>query len=495
MVSRALRWIASGVGWLCLVVLAGLLLLLGGAYLRATVFYSPVADRVAEKEAYLEGLGAADAGAPSFVVIYFDDLGYGDLSSYGSRLIETPHIDRAAAEGMRFTQFYSTSPVCTPSRAALLTGRYPVRSHTHQHVFFSEAHPAALIRRMLGAVNELPRDEVLLPEILGRAGYATGMVGKWHLGDRPGHRPNDFGFERFYGVMFSNDMQPLHVYRDREIEIHDDTDRQRFGSFRDADTVVEKRGTDQSQLTRRYTEEAIGFLERHRDEPFFLYLAHTFPHVPHFASPEHAGESEAGVYGDVVEDLDRSTGAILAALDRLGLSERTLVVITSDNGADYNGAVGPLRGRKGETYEGGQRVPGVFRWPGRIPAGVVTDAISMQIDLFPTFLGLAGLAPPGDRIIDGVDLVPLLEGRSQRARERLFYFPVLGARPDAVRDERFKYLRESGDAGRSKPQLTRLDLDEESHNLAARFPEETERLRAALDAMDTEVEANPRGWK
>ncbi|MBW2245066.1 MAG: sulfatase-like hydrolase/transferase, partial [Deltaproteobacteria bacterium] len=351
---RKLFWrLATGLGALLLLVLGVALVGLGLRWAQVTFFYTPShPEHASEKAAYLATVSAGNAARlaakglatpPNFVVIFFDDLGWGDLSSYGSQLIRTPRIDQAAAEGLRMTDFYSASPVCTPSRAALLTGRFPVRSGTQYHVFFPEGTLIGTVRKMFGVGNELPTDEILLPEVLGAAGYATGMIGKWHLGDRPGHLPNDFGFQEYIGVRYSNDMQPLHLFRNDEIEIRDETPLVNRGSFRDEDADVEMVGMDQRQLTRRYTEEAISFLEAHQEEPFLLYLAHTAPHVPHFADPEHAGSSEGGVYGDVVEDLDRSTGAVLEALDRLGLTEDTLVLITSDNGADYNGSPGNLR--------------------------------------------------------------------------------------------------------------------------------------------------------
>ncbi len=494
---RRLRGLSTFLGSILLLGLGLAIVVLGLRWAQVTFFYQPTEpEHAAEKAAYLASIGAVDpASAPRFVVIFFDDLGWGDLSSYGSELISTPHIDGAAAEGLRMTDFYSASPVCTPSRAALLTGRYPVRSGTHNHVFFPHGSPVGVARRMAGLGNELPTDEILLPEALGAAGYATGMIGKWHLGDLPGHLPNDFGFQEYLGVRYSNDMQPLHLYRNGEIEARDETPTIGWGAFRDEDEDAPMKGVDQRGLTRRYTEGAITFLEAHRDEPFFLYLAHTFPHVPHFADPEHAGSSEGGIYGDVVEDLDRSTGRILAALDRLGLAEQTLVLITSDNGADYNGSPGFLRGRKGEVLEGGQRVPMIARWPGRIAAGGVSDAIAMNIDVFPTLLALAGLPLPDDRVVDGADLSGLLEGSSPTPHDLVFYFPTTGGVPAGARDARFKYLASTGDLGRDKPMLSDVRRDREAHNLIRRFPEEGARLADAVQRLADDVESNPRGWR
>ena len=487
------------VGALVLAVAVSLGVVLGLRLAQVRLFPSaPEGEHEEQKEAYLAAIEAVNpAEAPNFVVIFFDDLGYGDLSSYGNRLIDTPRIDRLAREGVRLTDFYAAAPVCTPSRAALLTGRYPVRSETHTHVFFPDEMPMGTLRRMGGYANELPKDEITIAEALRAAGYATGMIGKWHLGALPGHWPNDFGFDSYFGVHWSNDMLPLHLYRDDQVEVEDTTVVDNpIGAFRDEDMAFERTGgVDQTQLTRRYTEEAVRFLEEHQDGPFFLYLAHTFPHVPHFADPAHEGRSDGGLYGDVVEDLDRSTGAIVDALDRLGLSERTLVLVTSDNGADYGGSAGALRGRKGDTYEGGQRVPFIAWWPGTIPQGQTTDAMAMNIDLFPTLLGLAGVGLPTDRVIDGRDLSAVWTEGASSPHEYLYYFPMMREEPDAVRDRRFKYLRSADDVGRGKPVLTRLDADNESHNLVRRFPKEAARLADALRGMTTQVEENPRGWR
>ena len=512
---RWIRRLATGIGGLFLLLVIAASLGLALRWLQVQFFYQPLGGEHAEqKQAYLDATPAIESERPpNFVVVLFDDLGWGDLSSYGSELIRTPHIDRAAAEGLRMTDFYSASPVCTPSRAALLSGRYPIRSHTHNHVFFAESSPIATIRRMLGQGNELPVDEILIPEALGAAGYATGMIGKWHLGGIPGHLPNDFGFQDYYGVLTSNDMQPLHVYRDREVELRDETPRVFMGALRDEDTDLEMKGVDQRTLTRRYTDEAIRFIEENRDGPFFLYLAHTFPHVPHFADPEHAGESPAGIYGDVVEDLDRSTGRLLDAIDRLGLAEDTLVLITSDNGADYNGSPGFLRGRKGDVYEGGQKVPMIVRWTGHVKPGGVSGEMAMNIDLFPTLLAMAGVPLPGDRIIDGRDLSrlftgltgpngvagrPGIDGEQEvvTPHDLLFYFPVLGGdEPAAVRNARFKYLASTGDTGRDKPILSDVHLDRENHNLIRRYPEEGASLARSLASFSEELDGNPRGWR
>ena len=496
---RALRSLALGIGSIVLgIFLVGAV----GLVVRWTQVrlapQPPVATHLAEKEAYLSSLAGTDLStAPNIVVIFFDDLGYGDLSMNGNALIQTPRMDALADEGIRLTSFYAPTSVCTPSRAALLTGRFPVRSGTQGHVFFPDESPIGTLRRMVGVGNELPADEITVADALGAAGYATGMIGKWHLGALPGFHPNDFGFDSYYGVHWSNDMQPLHIYRDREIEIRDTTRVGNFmNAFRDEDEPFSRdREVDQSRLTRRYTEEAVAFIEDHRDEPFFLYLAHSFPHVPHFPDPEYAGRSRGGPYGDVVEDLDRSTGAIVDAIDRLGLADKTLVIITSDNGPDYDGSPGGLRGRKGDTYEGGQLVPFIARWPGVLGAGGVVSGLSMNTDLLPTILGLAGIALPADRVLDGADVFGMWQGRVGSPHEVLFYFPLWGDAPVAVRDQRFKYRAATGQSGRSKPTLTALGEDQENHNLIKRFPEEAAGLSAQLAAMSVALEENPRGWR
>ena len=496
---RALRLAALVVGY-PLVLFVALGLVFGGFRLAQAKWFAAVAEpeRLETKQRYLASLGSVEPGrAPNFVVILFDDLGWGDLSIQGNELIDTPRIDRAAAEGVRLEHFYASSSVCTPSRASLLTGRYPPRAGVSGHVFFPDESWMGLLRRAAGVANELPRDEILLPEVLSAAGYATGMVGKWHLGGAAGHRPRDFGFDSYFGVLWINDMAPLHLYRGDEIIEHDERPIGWFGGSgeRDEERPLGAGGVDQTRLTQRYTDQAIAFLKARREEPFFLYVAHTFPHVPHYASGEYAGQSEGGRYGDVVEDLDRSTGAILDAIEQLGIAGETLVLITSDNGADYGGSAGGLRGRKGEILEGGQRVPFVARWPGRLPADVVSNEMAMNIDIFPTLLSLAGLPLPKDRTIDGRDLSALLETDGASPHDQLFYFPMVGSLPEAVRDERFKLLRSSGDLGRDRPHLTRLDADSEAHDLRSKHPAEAARLEAVLAAKREEFEHNLRGWR
>jgi arylsulfatase A-like enzyme len=484
--------------WLGRVIVS--VLLLGVIALSARFFYVAYSDPVIDaghqraKHEYLTALPQVTDNAPNIIVIFFDDLGWGDLSIYGNRLIETPSIDQVAQEGLLMTNFYSASPVCTPSRAALLTGRLPPRTRTDRHVYFPADSTMGVVRKMLGWANELPKEEITLAEVMKHAGYRTGMIGKWHLGDHEGYRPNDFGFESFFGLHFSNDQYPLHLFRNEEVLIEDQREGGFFASERDELHPLPGQGVDQRQLTATYTQEAIEFVESAKGDPFFLYLAHSFPHVPHYPSNEFANTSRGGTYGDVIEDLDRSTGALMRALDRLGLSENTIVLITSDNGAAYNGSPGNLRGRKGQTLEGGQRVPMIVRWPGQVEPGRVTDAMAMNIDIFPTLLETAGLALPGDRVIDGRDISGLLQGKESSPHEFLYYFPVIQTLPDAIRNGDFKLSEKAGDFGRSRMHLSRLDDDAEAHDVQNLFAEDAASLMQALRVKQDEISDNPRGW-
>ncbi len=450
-------------------------------------------QRLSAKLAYLEQVEPGAGERFNIVLIFFDDLGWGDLSSYGNAFISTPNIDALADSGLRMTNFYSASPVCTPSRAALLTGRYPPRTRTDRHVFFNDYHLIGWGRRILGFANELPKEEVTLAEILQQAGYRTHMVGKWHLGTREGYRPTDFGFDDWYGVLYSNDMYPLHLYANDDVIIEDGRDGGFFPAERDEWRPLPGQGIDQTRLTQMYTDKAIEFLETVGDTPFFLYLPHSFPHVPHYASAEHSGNSRGGTYGDVVEDLDRSTGAITQALERLGLDDNTLVIVTSDNGADYNGSAGPLRGRKQEILEGGQRVPMILRWPNRIPAGAVSDEMAMNTDILPTVLDLLKISQPADRIIDGKSIAPtLFDGRP--SHEVLYYFPTVNTLPGAVRDRDFKLTRATGDPGRDREHLSRI-AGTEAHEVSNLYPEAFAHLKSRLSEKRDEIASNPRGWR
>ncbi len=345
----------------------------------------------------------AAAVAPNYVLIFCDDLGYGDLGCYGSTKNRTPRIDAMAKEGMRFTSFLSSSPVCTPSRASLLTGCYARRVGMHEDF---TGHWVLIPRSRRG----MHADEWTLPEILKAKGYATACIGKWHLGDQPPHLPTAHGFDEYYGIPYSNDMAsarrgdpPLPLVQD---------------------TKVIEAPANQATLTKRYTREAIQFIERNKSKPFFLYLPHTFPHLPLFASKEFHGKSANGRYGDSVEEIDWSTGKILDALKQHGLDKNTLVIFTSDNGSNgrNGGSNAPLSGAKGGTMEGGMRVPMIARWPGRIPAGGTCNELSSTMDFLPTFAALSGGLLSANKI-DGHDITPLLAGTKGAASPyEVFYY-------------------------------------------------------------------------
>ena len=316
---------------------------------------------------------------PNIIIILADDLGYGDLGCYGHPKFKTPHLDRMAAEGVRLTQFNAPAAFCAPTRAALLTGRYPFRCGM-------TANPAPDGGPVADAVA-LPASEITLAQLFKQAGYATGMVGKWHLGHKtPAQMPTGRGFDEYLGILYSNDMRPVQLM--------------------DGTNVVEY-PLVQTTLTRRYTERAVSFIERNRAKPFFLYFPQVMPHKPLATTEKFYKQSGAGLYGDVLADLDASVGEVLAKVKALGLDERTLVMFTSDNGPWFGGSTGGLRGMKGSTYEGGFRVPCLARWPGKIPAGHVSHAPAVMMDLFATSLKAANIASPADRTVDGRDILPL----------------------------------------------------------------------------------------
>ncbi len=330
---------------------------------------------------------------PNVVIILTDDLGYGDTGVYGHRSIKTPAIDRMAAEGLRFTDFYAGASVCTPSRAALLTGRHPVR------IGLAGNQPRVLTPSSTGG---LPAVETLA-ERMRQAGYVTGCIGKWHLGHLPQHLPTQHGFDSFYGVPYSNNMSPLPLLRN---------------------TTVVQANPPQSALTGLFTQEAIAFVNRHRNSPFFLLLSYTAPHEPLVASAAFAGTSQYGLYGDVVEELDSGVGQVLAAISSAGLDPSTLSLFLSDNGPStgLGGSTGPFRGAKSRVYEGGIRVPCIARWPGRVPAGTVTGQLGSVLDLFPTITSITGIGYRHVKLLDGYDLSPVLLGTGGSPRRDAFFY-------------------------------------------------------------------------
>jgi len=355
---------------------------------------------------------------PNVVIIFADDLGYGDLGCYGHPTIRTPNLDRMAAEGMRFTDFYVAACVCTPSRAALLTGRLPIRSGMS-----GDLRHRVQTRNSPGG---LPPEEITIARALKTKGYATQAIGKWHLGHYPQNLPTAHGFDGFYGLRWSNDMEPAPgIPRGATSSLNPKLEWWRCTLMRD-DKPIEQ-PTDLHTLTKRYTEEAVRFIRQNRKKPFFLYFAHTYPHVPLFASMAFQNTSPRGLYGDVVEELDWSVGQVLNTLRKLKLDKHTLVFFTSDNGPWLvkdlvGGCAGLLQGGKGSTWEGGMREPGIAWWPGKIKAGTVNRELACSMDLFNTCLTLAGVPIPADRVIDGVDMTPMLLGKGPGQRNLMIYY-------------------------------------------------------------------------
>ena len=429
------------------------------------------------------------ARPPNFVVILTDDQGYGDLGVYGHPTIRTPRIDRMAAEGQRWTSFYA-APVCTPSRAQLMTGRLAIRSGTASGVFFPNS------------TGGLPSSEVTIAEVLKPKGYATGAVGKWHLGHLPEYLPTVQGFDSYFGIPYSNDMAAIGIKRIPGSQRFANPQPAQFNVPIMRNAAIVEQPADQRTITRRYTDEAIGFIRQHRDRPFFLYLAHNLPHVPLFVSKEFEGRSARGMYGDVIEEIDHNVGRILDTLRELQLDRNTLVLFTSDNGPwlpylDQGGSAGPLRNGKGTTWEGGVRVPAIFWWPGTIAAGGVVTGIGSELDVLQTLARLAGAETPKDRALDGYDLSSALRSAAAPSpRETLFYYR--GATLSGVRHRSFKLHKDAPATGRGQAagaepseaawELYDLDIDpSEKFDLAKERPEVVAELLKQADAHSKSV--------
>jgi len=428
--------------------------------------------------------GPARAGRPpSVVIILAADLGYGDLGCYSHPSIRTPNLDRMAAEGMRFTDFYVAACVCTPSRAALLTGRLPIRSGMSgdlQHRVQNRNSPGGL-----------PPEEITIARALKGKGYATQCVGKWHLGHHPQNLPTRHGFDGFYGLRWSNDMEPARgIPKGASASLHPKPEWWNCTLMRNDQPIEQP--ADLSTLTRRYTEEAVRFIQQNRKRPFFLYFAHTYPHIPLFASKAFQKTSPRGLYGDVVEELDWSVGQVLDTLRKQGLDKNTLVFFTSDNGPWLvkdlvGGCAGLLQGGKGSTWEGGMREPGIAWWPGRIKAGTVNRELACSMDLFNTCLTLAGAPIPSDRIIDGVDMTPMLLGKGPGRRNMVIYYngdEVYALRKGAYKAHFSTYSGYGKEApeNHNPPLLFHLPNDPgERFNIAADHPEVIADIRQELE--------------
>lgn len=426
---------------------------------------------------------------PNFIVIFADDQGYGDLGCYGHPTLSTPNIDAMALEGQRWTSFYASANVCTPSRAGILTGRFAVRSgmcSDKRRVLFPDSKEG------------LPQEELTIAELLKEKGYRTAAIGKWHLGHLPAYLPTEHGFDSYFGIPYSNDMDRVSTLPVREAVMQPRPEYFDVPLMRN-DSVVE-RPADQNTITRRYTEEALRFISENKNVPFFLYLAHNMPHVPLFASDAFKGKSKRGLYGDVIEEIDWSVGQILQRLKDEGLEKNTVVIYTSDNGPwvtydQHGGSAGPLFGAKGTSYEGGQRVPGIFWAPGRIRPGTVSQ-IGSTLDILPTLASMAGVALPSDRPYDGYNLEPVLTGTGPSPREEFFYYH--GTRIFAARKGDFKlHFYENNPAGypgRMRA-LDTLRLYNLAHDPGERFdiardhPEVVEEIKALVNEHRATVDS------
>ncbi len=438
---------------------------------------------------------------PNIVLIFVDDLGYGDVSPFGNKTVKTPHLEKMAAEGMKFTSFYAT-PVCSMSRACLLTGSYNTRVSIPGVLF-----PAAKIG--------LHRNEITLAEIVKPQGYATICIGKWHLGHREPFLPTKQGFDAYFGIPYSNDMtlDPVNAVFAKDCVFRDGMTEKKAREGALKNVVPLLRGTevveypaDQDTLTKRYTEEAVKFIRANQAKPFFVYLPHSMVHVPLAASSAFRGKSAGGLFGDAVEEVDWSVGQILATLQELKLDEKTLVIFTSDNGA-ASGTSAPWRGKKGTIFEGGMREPCMMRWPGRIPAGTTCNQIAGNIDLLPTFAKITGTTPPQDRVLDGRDISSLMfKADAPPVRDTHLYFTGQG-KFGAIRQGDWKlFLTNPTKGAQPKKGAKPADGDEvgegalidlakdpaETTDVAAAHADIVARLRAEAQRREQEIEEQRR---
>jgi arylsulfatase A len=407
------------------------------------------------------------ADRPNIVLINCDDLGYGDLACYGAKDIRTPHLDRMAAEGTRFTDFSVAAALCTPSRAALMTGRYPGRVGLATGVLRPDAQ------------NGLRSEELTLAEAVKSGGYATGCIGKWHLGFLKGMRPMDQGFDTYYGVLHNLDKFETVVFE------------KEGGMPILRGDAVEKRPAEPAEMTELYTVEALKFIDAHREKPFFLYLGHAMPHLPFDASPRFKGQSGRGLYGDVIQELDDSTGRILEKLRSSGLAEKTLVIFTSDNGPERKtpGTAAPLAGTKHTVFEGGLRVPCLAWWPGHVPAGRVSQDFIATLDMLPTFAQLSGATLPQDLVLDGFDISPVLLGKADARSPRTTLYSLYGLnrnRKESIRSGFWKLHLSA------PPALYDLEADVgETRDVASGHADRVEQLTRLARKIRTETRIPP----
>lgn len=472
------------------VILLAVLMILFVGFRASSVSQTDDSDHLQAKQDYLKIIrdSTLPANAPNIVFILYDDMGYGDIGvgAQGSNMIATPNIDLLAQNGVVLSDFHSPSPVCTPSRAGYLTGRLAPRAGLPNVVFPSGSTQSLAIKTLLnpGANLRLPAEEITLGDLLKAAGYATGMVGKWHLGDKSPSLPNNMGFDDYFGALYSNDMKPFAFYRNTEI--------------------AEAAPADQTRMTEKYTNAATSFIEKHAQENFFLYFAHNFPHDPLMVREERSGTSNAGLFGDVLEEIDDSIGAIVETLRKTGTLDNTLIIITSDNGPWFLGDAGNLRGRKGNTFEGGMRVPFIAHWPAQFQSLGVINSMAMGTDLMPTVLDILDLPAPKDRLLDGRSILNVLTHGAPTPHDYLYYYD--SETLFAVRSQRFKYRGAAGvmyhtdsmRVGGAIPQKEWLfDLAgdaRESYDTSLKHPEKLSELRNAFEAKNSAMAENLRGW-
>ncbi|MDH5382419.1 MAG: sulfatase [Cyclobacteriaceae bacterium] len=433
---------------------------------------------------------------PNIVILFADDMGYGDTGAFGHPTIQTPNLDRMAYEGQKWTSFYVAASVCTPSRAGLLTGRLPIRSgmcSSRRRVLFPDSE------------GGLPASEITIAEMLKEQNYKTAAIGKWHLGHLKEYLPPNHGFDYYFGIPYSNDMDrvsnPDITYR--EGLLNPKTDYFNVPIIKNLEEI--ERPADQTTITKRYTDETIQFIEENKGNPFFVYLAYSLPHVPLFRSKEFEGHSKRGIYGDVIEEIDWSVGEIMSALEKNGLAENTLVVFTSDNGPwltfeTHAGSAGLLRDGKGSTYEGGMREPTMFYWKGKLKNGVV-DGMGSTLDLLPTIASLTGSKLPSDRILDGVDLSEtLLKGTESPRKSMIYYW---GDELYAYRSGKYKahfitherVYRDGKKEFREVPALYDLETDpgehfdigEQNADIITKIREEVEKHKQTIDSVENQL--------